>query len=96
MYPRDYALTMKVIMLYHPQSAHARTVEQYAHDFERQRGEVIELVSLETKEGSTMASLYDIIEYPALLVLSNDGQLMKNWEGEQLPLMNEVAGYYSV
>lgn len=86
---------MKVVILYHPASEHSRTVEQYVHDFERQRGETIELISLETKEGAVMASLYDIIRYPALLALSDDGQLRKSWEGEQLPLMNEVAGYYT-
>jgi hypothetical protein len=85
---------MKVVILYRPQSEHSRIVEQYVHDFERQRGEVIELVSLETKEGAAMASLYDVVQYPALLALNDDGQIRKSWEGEQLPLMNEVAGYY--
>ena len=86
---------MRVIILYHPASGHSRIVEQYVHDFERQRGETIQSISLETKEGSAMASLYDVMQYPVLLVLSDDGQLRKSWEGEQLPLMNEVAGYYN-
>lgn len=84
---------MKVSILYHPHSEHAHTVEQFAHDFERQRGEVIELISLETKEGAAMASMYDLVQYPALLVLSNDGQLRKSWEGAEMPLMDEVAAY---
>ena len=71
-------------------------IEEYSHDFERTRGKAIELVSLETKEGADMAKLYDIVQYPALLAIRDDGSLMKNWEGEQLPLMNEVAAYISM
>lgn len=84
---------MKALVLYHPQSEFARGVEEYVHDFARSRGITIDLVSLETIEGSDMAKLYDIVRYPALLVIKDDGQLVKNWEGDTLPLMNEVAGY---
>jgi hypothetical protein len=87
---------MKIVVLYHPQSEFARSVEEYAHDFSRNRGKSIELLSLETQEGAAMATLYDIVRYPAVLALKDDGQLLKNWEGEQLPLMNEVAAYLEV
>ena len=84
---------MKVVILYHPNSEFARTVEEYAHDFEKRVGRAIELLSLETRDGAAMASLYDVLTYPAILTIREDGQLMKNWEGTELPLMNEVAGY---
>lgn len=84
---------MKVAILYHPNSEHARRAEEYARDFELQHGKSIELLSLETKEGSDLSRLYDIIQYPALLVLREGGELIKEWQGEQLPLMNEVSGY---
>ena len=84
---------MKLVILYHPQSEFSRSVEEYAHDFERTRGKAIELVSLDTAGGSDMAKLYDIVQYPALLALRDDGQLLQKWEGARLPLMDEVAGY---
>lgn len=84
---------MRVVALYRPQSEFARVVEEYARDFERQRGKVIELVSLDTVEGSDMARLYGINQYPALLAIRDDGQLLKDWQGERFPLMDEVAGY---
>lgn len=68
-------------------------MEQYARDFERQRSKTIELISLDTREGSDMARLYDIVQYPALLIQRDDGQLVKEWQGERLPLMDEVEGY---
>ena len=84
---------MKLSILYHPESESARVVEEYVTDFERRKGAKIETVSLETKEGSELSKLYGIIQYPAILALRDDGQLLKHWEGEPLPLMDEVAGY---
>lgn len=84
---------MKVSILYHPQSEFARSVEEFARDFEHQKGTPVELVSLESTEGANKAALYDIVQYPALFVSRDSGELIKHWEGTPLPLMNEVAGY---
>jgi hypothetical protein len=84
---------MRIIALYHFESDTARLVEDFAADFERSRGGSIELVSLESKEGADMARLYDIVRYPALLAVRDDGQLSAQWQGDPLPLMDEVAGY---
>jgi hypothetical protein len=84
---------MKLVALYHPQSETARTVEEFAKEFERSRGQSIELVSLETKEGAEMARLYDIVRYPAILAIRDEGQVAAQWQGDMLPLMDEVSGY---
>ncbi|HTE21849.1 MAG TPA: hypothetical protein VK674_02305 [Candidatus Limnocylindria bacterium] len=84
---------MKAVILYRPGSEFARIVEEFARDFERQRGKTLELLSLDTVAGADMARLYGINQYPALLTLRDDGQLLKDWQGEHLPLMEEVAGY---
>lgn len=84
---------MKAVILYHPNSEFARPVEEYVRDFDRTRNKTIKLVSLETLEGAEQARLYDIVQYPALLVVRDDGRIMKAWQGTQLPLMDEVNGY---
>lgn len=84
---------MKIVALYHPSSEWARDVETYAHDIERTQGVQVELVSLETRDGAAMASLYDVMHFPAVMVIKEDGQMQQLWQGEQLPLMNEVAGF---
>lgn len=68
-------------------------MEEYIRDFERTRGRQIELMSMNTKDGAALASLYDVVRYPGLLVLREDGQMVTYWQGDKLPLMNEVAGY---
>ncbi|HEX2557707.1 MAG TPA: hypothetical protein VHK86_05245 [Nitrososphaera sp.] len=84
---------MRVVLLYHPKSEHAGRVQDYAEDFKRLKGRDLELLSLETKEGDEIAKLYDITSYPALLVLANDGQLQRGWQGGELPLMRELEYY---
>jgi hypothetical protein len=87
---------MKVLVLYRPNSEHGRLVEEFIHDFQdRHRGERLEVLNIDTRDGSAMASLYDVMQYPAILVLQTDGYLQKLWQGDRLPLMDEVASYAS-
>lgn len=87
---------MKVLLLYRPNSEHARIVEEFVHEFERREASrKIELVDVDSREGSATASLYDILQHPAILVTADDGQVIQMWAGPQLPLMDEVAAYAS-
>ena len=85
---------MKAVVLYRPESDHAREVEEYVTNMQRQRNMTIEQASLETREGAELAKLYGIVTYPALLITQDTGELLKYWEGMPFPLMNEVAGYF--
>jgi len=84
---------MKVIVLYRPNSDHARVVEEYLRDFQSQHASRVEALSIDTREGSATATLYDVVRYPAILVIQNDGYVSKIWEGDPLPLMDEIASY---
>jgi hypothetical protein len=84
---------MKIVILYRPNSEHARLVEEFAHDIDRQQGLHVELSSLETRDGAAMATLYDITTYPAIVVTREDGGVVQIWAGDKLPLMNEVAAF---
>jgi len=84
---------MNLVMLYRPNSEFSRTVESYVHEFEQTKKHKIELMSLDTREGADIAKVYDIVQYPALLARRESGELLKDWQGPYLPLMNEVAGY---
>ncbi len=86
---------MRVIIIYRPNSDHARQVEEYIADFERfHPGENLETHNIDTPEGSRIAEVYGVMTYPAILALSNDGQVQQQWEGaDKLPLMNDLAYY---
>jgi hypothetical protein len=85
---------MKVVVLYRPNSDHGRTVDEYIENFKsRVSDQRIEVLSIDTREGSSMATLYDIVRYPAIMVLRSDGAMQKAWEGIELPLIDEVQSY---
>jgi hypothetical protein len=87
---------MKVVILYHPESEFVGVVEDFKRDFEsRHQDKTVELISLETVEGANMAELYDVVRYPAILVMTGDGKLQKFWQDQPFPLMDEVAAYSS-
>ena len=85
---------MKIIILYRPNSEHARTTEEFVASLKQKTTPVrIEAVNIDTREGWAVASLYDILQYPAVMVVREDGQLQKYWEGNDLPRIDEVQGY---
>jgi hypothetical protein len=86
---------VKLLVLYRPESEHSTDVETFARDFQQlyEVGRKLELVSLNTRDGAATASLYDIMSYPAILALANDGSVLNAWQGLPMPLMDEVAGY---
>ncbi len=86
---------MKLLIFYRPNSEHARSVETFVHDFQKQYNPEakMEILDLDTRDGAAMASLYDVLQYPAFLVTADDGILVRAWEGNELPLMRDVASY---
>ena len=83
---------MKIVILYHPESEHGRLVDEYVHDFVARNPDVsLESLSVDVLEGAKMAELYDIMAFPAMLAIRENGELAKAWAGLPLPLMNEVA-----
>ncbi len=88
---------MKVLILYRPNSEHGRLIEDFIREYQsRHRSDHVEVLSLDTREGSATASLYDVMRYPAILVLQTDGYVQKIWQGDSLPMMDEVASYARV
>lgn len=86
---------MKLLVLYRPNSEHETEIQSFVRDFQRQyeSGRKVEMVSLNTRDGAATASLYDVVAYPAILALADDGSILSLWQGRPLPLMDEVAAY---
>lgn len=84
---------MRVLVIYKTESDHAREVFDYLRDFERQTGHQIEEVDPESREGADFCRVYDIVEYPTILALDTNGQLLNQWRGRPLPTISEVSYY---
>lgn len=85
---------MRLVVLYRPNSEYARPVEEFVRDYKRwHESDRLELLNYDSRDGSATASLYDVMQQPAILALREDGSVLKSWEGSSLPLMDEVAAY---
>lgn len=85
---------MRLVILYHPNSEFAGLAQDYKRDFEaRHHDKKIELLSLEEVAGAETANLYDVVRYPAILAIANDGSLLKLWQDQPWPVMDELAAY---
>lgn len=84
---------MRVVVLFREQTDYARQVNDYLADFRRQTGHELEVVDPDSPEGTTFAETYDILEYPTLIAVSDDGQVQNQWKGLPLPTISEVSYY---
>mgnify|MGYP001438326356 CR=1 FL=1 len=84
---------MKVVIVFKPESEHARAVSDFLHEFHRQTGRELEMVNPETKEGDAFCRTYDVVEYPTMLALGDDGVMQQTWRGLPLPTISEVSYY---
>ncbi|MDO4872296.1 MAG: hypothetical protein Q4A27_02615 [bacterium] len=84
---------MRVIAIYKEESDHAREMREYLDEFERRTGFEIEVRNPEERENIFFLQAYDIVEYPTILAIADDGRLLQMWRGRPLPLINEVAYY---
>jgi hypothetical protein len=84
---------MRAVVVYKEESDHAREVIDYLADFTRQTGRELEVIDPETADGAMFCRTYDIVEYPSIIALSNDGALQNLWRGRPLPTISEVSYY---
>lgn len=86
---------MKILVLYRPNSEHARGVESFLRDLQKHHDiepRNLRTLNMDSREGISLASIYDIMAFPAILVTADDGRYIKHWAGD-LPLMSEVMSY---
>lgn len=84
---------MRLHVVYKEASDHAREVRDYLRDFERRTGMQIEVIDPDTASGAQTCRVYDIVEYPTIFAVSDDGVMQNSWRGRPLPLIDELSYY---
>ena len=84
---------MRTFVVYKEQSDHARAVTDFLRDFERQTGHALEIVDPDTRDGAATCAAYDIVEYPSLVAVDDNGVMQNIWRGLPLPTISEVSYY---
>lgn len=84
---------MRVICIYRDNQDYTRSVDEWLENFHRQTGKVIE--TMDPDKDSNFCQTYDIVEYPTIIALDNQGSVAASWPGRTLPLINDVSYYAS-
>lgn len=84
---------MRIVVVYRDASDHGCEVREYIDDFKRQTGLEIEQMNPDDGRNQFFLQAYDIVEYPTILAIADDGRLLQMWRGRPLPLIDEVAYY---
>ena len=84
---------MRVVAVAKDNTDYTRVVSEFLEAFRRQTGRELELLDPETREGESFCRTYDIVEYPSIVALSNDGRVQYMWRGAMLPTISEVSYY---
>lgn len=82
---------MRVVCVWREGYDYSRTVEEWLVGFERATGKEIESIDPGTKAGMDFCRAYDIVEYPTMMSLSDDGAVLAMWRGAMLPTFDEVS-----
>ena len=86
---------MRVVAIYKDNMDYTRSVDMFMEDFARQTGRTFERLDPDSREGELFCRTYDIVEYPTIIALGNDGQMQNMWVGRALPTISEVSYYVS-
>ncbi len=87
---------MKTLLFYRPNSEHETQVLSYLRDFQQRTGKELPTVDVDSREGIDLCRLYDVIKYPTIVAVDNDGRELQRWDGDMLPQISEVSYYLEV
>lgn len=85
---------MSINIIYRPNSETSSAAEAYANQFEREFSAQIKLIDQDSKDGIRFSQLYDIMQFPALVVVQEDGALVNMWtDRDKWPTLSELSFY---
>ena len=85
---------MKTLLIYRKNHETERTALDYIRDFKMRTGRDLDTMDADTPEGIELCRLYDIMDYPAILVRNDDGHMQNLWMGAgSMPTISEVSYY---
>ncbi|MBR3176002.1 hypothetical protein IKF26_01205 [Candidatus Saccharibacteria bacterium] len=82
---------MRVVCIYRDNQDYTRSVNEWIENIRRQTGREIEIMDPDKNTGFCEA--YDVVEYPTILALGEQGDVRASWRGRNLPLVNDVLYY---
>lgn len=84
-----------VTLLWRPNSEHATEVAEFERLLKQRYPEFeLEKVDVDSKRGSQLVELYDLPQYPAIVVTDQRGHPLQSWQGT-LPTVSDLTYWAS-
>ena len=85
---------MRVVIIYKRATDYGREVEEWTHELKtRDISNVVQEIDPETRDGEGLARAYEIMQYPTIMALDDQGRVLSSWTGLPLPRLDEVSYY---
>lgn len=84
---------MKIVIVSKIESEFAREIEEWARDYKYETGQDVEQLDPDSIDGQMFAVAHDVTQYPTVLVLKDDGAVVRKWSGLPLPKFDNVSYY---
>ncbi|MBQ3409857.1 hypothetical protein IJG66_00655 [Candidatus Saccharibacteria bacterium] len=84
---------MRVVCLYRDDTDYAREVTDWMYDFKKETGREVEVMDPDSIDGEIFTKAHDILQFPMIVAVTNDGVVQKKWGGTPLPQFDEVVYY---
>ena len=84
---------MRVFALFRPNTDQETRLNELNRELFRRSNNQIEIVCVDSREGSELAKVYDIMRFPAVVAVDLDGHVQSLWDDESLPLINDISYY---
>lgn len=82
---------MRVVCIYRDNEDYSRDVTEWLENLRRQTGR--ELETMDPDQNPGFCEAYDIVEYPTIIAIGDNGEVQSVWRGRKLPLINEILYY---
>lgn len=82
---------MRLILLWSEETDYASEVREWLRDFEHDTSKQPDSLDPQYGEGESFAQTYDILEFPAIAAVGDDGRLLELWKGTPMPQIEKVA-----
>ena len=84
---------MRVVIIWREASEYGSDVREWIREAEYRGGYSIESYEPDSSEGESICRTYDVVEYPTILAISDEGRMLEMWRGKMLPKIDDVAYY---
>ena len=85
---------MRLVVVMREKRDYSREVYMWLGDWDRRNpGLQPEIIDPDSRDGVGFITAYDLLEFPAVIVLRDDGSVVHMWKGTPMPGLDEVRGH---